>query len=132
MRFLFCLDNINDQLHAITENLKVLSEVKSKLQDNVVVSVEAGIIVDRSFQNTQLAYIVNTALKCLICHALMTSPTSVATCCKQVFDKKSPLFSKYNFIWRHFLVKLLKKYPFFEDYRYFPKFPDYILMGIKI
>ena len=83
--FLLCLDNIHDQLHAITENLQVLSaEVRSKLQDNVVVSVEGGMVVDRSLQNTQVADVVNKVFKCLICHALMTSPISVATCSKQV------------------------------------------------
>ena len=83
--FLLCLDNIHDQLHAIAENLQVLSaEVRSKLQDNVVVSVEGGMVVDRSLPSTQVADVVNKGFKCLICHALMTSPISVATCSKQV------------------------------------------------
>ena len=50
---LLCLDKIHDQLHAITENLQVLSaEVRSKLQDNVVVSVKGGMVVDRSLRRT--------------------------------------------------------------------------------
>ena len=48
-QFLLCLDNIHDQLHAITANLQVLSaEVRSKLLDNVVASVEGGMVVDLS------------------------------------------------------------------------------------
>ena len=83
--FLLCLDNIHDQLHAITENLQVLSaEVRSKLRDNVVVSVEGGMIVDRSLRNTHVADVINKVFKCLFRHALMTPPVSVATCCKQV------------------------------------------------
>ena len=83
--FLLCLDNMDDQLHAMTENLQVLSaEVRSKLQDNVVVSVEEGIVVDRSLRSIQVADVVNKVFKRLICNALMTSPISVATCCKQV------------------------------------------------
>ena len=67
------------------ENLRVLpAEVRSKLQDNVVVSVKGGMVVDRSLRNTQVADVVNKVFKYLICHALMTSPISVATCCKQV------------------------------------------------
>ena len=58
--------------------------MRSKLQDNLVVSVEGGMVVDLSLRNTQLADVVNKVFKCLICHALMTSPISVATCCKQV------------------------------------------------
>ena len=60
------------------------AEVRSKLQDNVVVSVEEGMVVDRSLRSTQVADVVNKIFKCLICHALMTSPISVATCYKQV------------------------------------------------
>ena len=83
--FLPCLDNIHDQLHAITENLQVLlAEVRSKLQDSVVVSVEGGMVVDRSLRKFQVADVVHKVFKCLICHALMTLPISVATCCKQV------------------------------------------------
>ena len=59
-------------------------EVRSKLQDNVVVSVERGMVVDWSLRNIQVADVVNKAFKCLICHTLMASPISVATCCKQV------------------------------------------------
>ena len=45
--FLLCLDNIHDQLHAITKNFQVLpAEVRSKFQDNVVVAVEAEMVVD--------------------------------------------------------------------------------------
>ena len=83
--FLLCLDNIHDQLHAITENFQVLSaEVRSKLQDNVVVSVEGGMVVDQSLRNTQVADVVNKVFKFLICHALMTSLISVVNCCKYV------------------------------------------------
>ena len=83
--FLLCLDNIHDQLHAITENFQVLSaEVRSKLQDNVVASVERGMVVDQSLQSTQVADVVNKVFKLLICHALMTSPISATICCKQV------------------------------------------------
>ena len=83
--FLLYLDNIHDQLHAITENLQVLSaEVRSKLQDNVVVSVDGGMLVDRSLRNTQVADVANKVFKYLICHTLMTSSISVATYCKQV------------------------------------------------
>ena len=68
---LFSLDNIHDQLHVITENLQVFSaEVRSKLQDNVVVSVEGGMVVDRSLRSIQVADVVNKVFKCLICHAL--------------------------------------------------------------
>ena len=83
--FLLCLDKIHDQLRAITENLQVLSaEVRSKLQDNVVVSVKGGMIVDGSLRNTQVADVVNKVFKCLICHTLMTSPISVTNGYKQV------------------------------------------------
>ena len=58
--------------------------MRSKLQDNVVVSVERGMIVDRSLQNTQVADVVNKVFKCLFRQALITPPVSVATCCKQV------------------------------------------------
>ena len=62
----------------------MLAEVRSKLQDNVVVSVEGGMVVDRSLRNSQVADVVHKVFKCPICHALMTPPISVATCCKQV------------------------------------------------
>ena len=62
--------NIHDQLHAIMENLQVLSaEVRSKLKDNVVVSVEGGMVVKQSLWNTQVADVVNKVFKCLTCHA---------------------------------------------------------------
>ena len=83
--FLLCLDNIHDQLHAITKNFQVLpAEVRSKFQDNVVVAVEAEMVVDWSLWNNQVADVDNKVFKCLICHALMASPISVATYCKQV------------------------------------------------
>ena len=62
--------NIHDQLHAIMENLQVLSaEVRSKLKDNVVVSVEGGMVVKQSLWNTQVADVVNKVFKCPTCHA---------------------------------------------------------------
>ena len=83
--FLLLVDNIHDQLHVITENLQVLpAEVRSKLQDSVVVSVEGEMVVNRSLRNTQVADVVNKVFKCLIRHALMASTRTVATCCKQV------------------------------------------------
>ena len=42
------------------------TEGRSKLQDNVVVSVEGGIVVHQSLQNTQLADVVNKVFKCVI------------------------------------------------------------------
>ena len=70
--FLLLVDNIHDQLHVITENLQVLpAEVRSKLQDSVVVSVEGEMVVNRSLRNTQVADVVNKVFKCLIRHALM-------------------------------------------------------------
>ena len=57
---LLCLGSIHDQLHTVTENLQLLSaEVRSKLQDNMVLSLDGGILVDRSLQNIQLADVVN-------------------------------------------------------------------------
>ena len=57
---LLCLGSIIDQQHTIPENLKLLSaEVRSKLQDNMVLSLDGGILVDRSLRNIQLADVVN-------------------------------------------------------------------------
>ena len=61
--FFLCLDNIHGQPHALTENLRTLSaEVRSKLQDHVVVSLEGGIAVDQLLRGTQLTDVVNKIL----------------------------------------------------------------------
>ena len=68
-----CLDDIHDQLQAITEKLQLQSAtVKYKLQRNLVVSVEGGIVVDQSRPNTQLSDVFNKVFQCLICQALKT------------------------------------------------------------
>ena len=73
------LDDNHDQLQAITGKLQLQSAtVKYKLQRNLVVSVEGGIVVDQSRPNTQLADVFNKVFQCLISKALMTSAIYMA------------------------------------------------------
>lgn len=75
---MFFLDNINDELHAVTENLQMMLDVRSKLQHNVVVLIAPGIEVDRSIRNTQLTDVVNTVfLMSNLPRIGMTAPISL-------------------------------------------------------
>lgn len=75
---MFFLDNINDELHAVTENLQMMLDVRSKLQHNVVVLIAPGIEVDRSIRNTQLTDVVNTVfLISNLPRIVMTAPISL-------------------------------------------------------
>ena len=79
------LDNIYDQLHAITENLQVLSaEVRSKLQDNVVVLVEGRIVVDRSLRNTDLSDLPHIDDITNICGNLVQASARLWHMCKKL------------------------------------------------
>ena len=75
------MTSISNTLTRLEEDLR---GIRFQMQRNVVVSAEGGVVVDRTARTCRLADAVTNVFKCMICHSLMTSPVSFASCCKQL------------------------------------------------